>query len=231
MDVSKIRRIISEMKQKEFDFDEKGLEDSAEPKSVATDEQIAKAEKNMGIKYPETYKTFLKEYANGEIVLFGIEPMISQGLEESECYCNERNSARILHIEPEKGSYIFPEKRYISPEKMIAFTYYDGDQQSNSHWAFICDKEYSDNDYPVGYVSDNTENVICVLKNFVTWLVVFWQGNKNGRGYYDNVLMLLYPEYDDRRELIDDLISPEDYPLYEKLRKKYDSTFRKYGID
>lgn len=231
MDVSKIRRIISEMKQKEFDFDEKGLEDSAEPKSVATDEQIAKAEKNMGIKYPETYKTFLKEYSNGEIVLFGIEPMISQGLEESECYCNERNSARILHIEPEKGSYIFPEKRYISPEKMIAFTYYDGDQQSNSHWAFICDKEYPDNDYPVGYVSDNTENVICVLKNFETWLDVFWQGNKNGRGYYDNVLMILYPEYDDRRELIDDLISPEDYPLYEKLRKKYDSTFRKYGID
>ena len=231
MDVSKIRRIISEMKQKEFDFDEKGLEDSAEPKSVATDEQIAKAEKNMGIKYPETYKTFLKEYANGEIVLFGIEPMISQGLEESECYCNERNSARILHIEPEKGSYIFPEKRYISPEKMIAFTYYDGDQQSNSHWAFICDKEYSDNDYPVGYITQETENIICVLKNFETWLDVFWQGNKNGRGNYDNVLMILYPEYDDRRELIDDLISPEDYPLYEKLRKKYDSTFRKYGID
>ena len=231
MDVSKVRRIISEMKQKDFDFDEKGLEDSAEPKSVATDEQIAKAEKNMGIKYPETYKTFLKEYANGEIVLFGIEPMISQGLEESECYCNERNSARILHIEPEKGSYIFPEKRYISPEKMIAFTYYDGDQQSNSHWAFICDKEYSDNDYPVGYITQETENIICVLKNFETWLDVFWQGNKNGRGYYDNVLMILYPEYDDRRELIDDLISPEDYPLYEKLRKKYDSTFRKYGID
>ena len=170
MDVSNVRRIISEMKQKDFDFDEKGLEDSAEPKSVATDEQIAKAEKNMGIKYPETYKTFLKEYANGEIVLFGIEPMISQGLEESECYCNERNSARILHIEPEKGSYIFPEKRYISPEKMIAFTYYDGDQQSNSHWAFICDKEYSDNDYPVGYITQETENISCVLKNFETWL-------------------------------------------------------------
>ena len=231
MDVSRVRRIIAEMKAKEFDFDEKGLEDSAEPKSVATDEQIAKAEKNMGIKYPETYKTFLKEYANGEIVLFGIEPMISQGLEESECYCNERNSARILHSEPEKGSYIFPEKRYISPEKMIAFTYYDGDQQSNSHWAFICDKEYSDNDYPVGYITQETENIICVLKNFETWLDVFWQGNKNGRGYYDNVLMLLYPDYEDRMNLIDNLISPEDYALYEKLRKKYDSTFRKYGID
>lgn len=231
MDVSKVRRIIAEMKAKEFDFDEKGLEDSAEPKSVATDEQIAKAEKNMGIKYPETYKTFLKEYSNGEIVLFGIEPMISQGLERSECYCNERNSARILHIEPEKGSYIFPEKRYIYPEKMIAFTYYDGDQQSNSHWAFICDKEYSDNDYPVGYITQETENIICVLKNFETWLDVFWQGNKNGRGYYDNVLMLLYPDYEDRMNLIDNLISPEDYALYEKLRKKYDSTFRKYGID
>ena len=157
--------------------------------------------------------------------------MISQGLEESECYCNERNSARILHSEPEKGSYIFPEKRYISPEKMIAFTYYDGYQQSNSHWAFICDKEYPDNDYPVGYVSDNTENVICVLKNFETWLDVFWQGNKNGRGMYSNVIMLLYPEYEDRMELVDDLISPEAYPFYEKLRKKYDCNFKKYGLD
>ena len=68
MDVSKVRRIIAEMKAKEFDFDEKGLEDSAEPKSVATDEQIAKAEKNMGIKYPETYKTNLKLYFPGKKV-------------------------------------------------------------------------------------------------------------------------------------------------------------------
>ena len=43
--------------------------------------------------------------------------------------------------------------------------------------------------------------------------------------------MLLYPDYEDRMNLIDNLISPEDYALYEKLRKKYDSTFRKYGID
>ena len=51
MDVSKVRRIISEMKQKEFDFEQKGLYESATPTRLATDEQIAKAEKNMGIKY------------------------------------------------------------------------------------------------------------------------------------------------------------------------------------
>ena len=60
---------------------------------------------------------------------------------------------------------------------------------------------------------------------------VFWQGNRNGRGMYSNVIMLLYPEYEDRMELVDDLISPEAYPFYEKLRKKYDCNFKKYGLD
>ena len=40
MDVSKVRRIIAEMKEKDFDFDEKGLEDSAKPNTQATDELI-----------------------------------------------------------------------------------------------------------------------------------------------------------------------------------------------
>ena len=234
MDVSRVRKIIAEMKEKRFDFEEKGLEDSAEPKILATDGTIKKAEINMGIKYPDTYKTFLKEYSNGNIIMFGIEPMVSQGLEKSECLCNERTSAQILNfnnIHPEKKSYIFPEKRYVALGELVAFTYYDGDQISNSHWAFICDREYPHNDYPVGYVAQDTENVICVLKNFETWLDVFWQGNKNKRGYYSNVLMLLYPEYEDRMKLVTELVSPGAYPLYKSLREKYDCSFKKYGLD
>ena len=75
MDVSKVRRIISEMKQKKLDFPYKGLIEDATPRITATDAQIEKAEKETGVKYPETYKTFLKEYSNGEIVLLGIEPI------------------------------------------------------------------------------------------------------------------------------------------------------------
>lgn len=47
MDVSKVRRIIAEMKEKDFDFDEKGLEDSAEPNTLATDELIESQKKSL----------------------------------------------------------------------------------------------------------------------------------------------------------------------------------------
>ncbi len=232
MDVSKVRRIIAEMKEKDFDFDEKGLEDSAEPNTLATDELIEKSEKKLNIKYPETYKTFLKEYSNGNMVLFGIEPLVSLGLDASECLCDARTSDRLLHLkaEPDKKCYIFPEIRYIKQGQLIAFTFYDGYEISNSHWAFICDKEYPDNDYPVGYISADTGNIVCVLDNFETWLDVFWQGNKNRRGYYTNVIMILYPDYDDLCNLRDNTVSPGAYPLYKMLRKKNDINFKRYGI-
>ena len=45
MDVSNVRRIISEMKQKKLDFPYKGLIEDATPRITATDAQIEKAEK------------------------------------------------------------------------------------------------------------------------------------------------------------------------------------------
>lgn len=235
MDVSNVRRIISEMKQKKLDFEEKGLIEDATPRITATDAQIEKAEKETGVKYPETYKTFLKEYSNGEIVLLGIEPMVSLGLEKSERTMHGTdNSTYILHFKtrhPEKESYIFPEKRYVKIGDLMPITCYDGYEISNSHWAFICDKEYPDNDYPVGYITQDTENIVCVLKNFETWLDVFWQGNKYRHGYGTNVIMLLYSDFHDLCDLREECFTPEDYPLYKKLREKYDFNFRKYGID
>ena len=232
MDVSKVRRIIAEMKEKDFDFDEKGLEDSAKPNMLAADELIEKSEKKLNIKYPETYKTFLKEYSNGNIVLFGIEPLVSLGLDASECLCDARTSDRLLHLkaDPDKKCYIFPDIRYIKQGQLTAFTFYDGYEISNSHWAFICDKEYPDNDYPVGYISADTGNIVCVLDNFETWLDVFWQGNKNRSGHYTNVIMLLYPDYDDLCSLRDNTLSPGAYPLYKMLREKNDINFKRYGI-
>lgn len=166
------------------------------------------------------------------MVLFGIEPLVSLGLDASECLCDARTSDRLLHLkaEPDKKCYIFPEIRYIKQGQLIAFTFYDGYEISNSHWAFICDKEYPDNDYPVGYISADTGNIVCVLDNFETWLDVFWQGNKNRRGYYTNVIMILYPDYDDLCNLRDNTVSPGAYPLYKMLRKKNDINFKRYGI-
>ena len=49
------------------------------PVSSSTEEMILSAEKNCGIIFPESYKTFLKEYGNGDFYLFGAEPLMGVG--------------------------------------------------------------------------------------------------------------------------------------------------------
>lgn len=73
---------------------------------------------------------------------------------------------------------------------------------SLDHWAFICDKKYADNDYPVDYISQDTENVVYVLKNFEEWIKIFWEHNKNKTTYYTPVFHIFYPTQDDRDEIL-----------------------------
>ncbi len=101
---------------------------------------------------------------------------------------------------------------------------------SNNHWAFICDRNYPDNNYPVGYVSDDPEKIICVLESFEKWLEVFWKGNKDRNGEYESVFNLLYPDYEDRCSLRDDLNKPSDYTLYKAIKERNKENFERYGI-
>lgn len=70
-----------------------------------------------------------------------------------------------------------------------------------------------------------------MLKNFDTWLDVFWQGNHDRTVEYESVIRLLYTDYYDHEELVNELYKPEDYKIYKKLREKYDVNFKKYGIE
>ena len=84
MDIERVKGIIAEMKKKKLDVAEE-IVDTATPTNVATDDMVYETERNIGIKLPDTYKIFLKEYANGNIYLYGVEPMVSVGLEMKNC--------------------------------------------------------------------------------------------------------------------------------------------------
>ncbi|MBS7220857.1 MAG: SMI1/KNR4 family protein [Clostridiales bacterium] len=228
MDIERVKGIIAEMKKKKLDVAEE-IVDTATPTNVATDDMVYETERNIGIKLPDTYKIFLKEYANGNIYLYGVEPMVSVGLEMKNCLCKMRRQDEFFHSNTE--CYIYPENRFVKTNQLIPFTYGDSYDISNDRWVFICDNEYKDNDYPVGFLAQSTENIVCMLKNFDTWLDVFWQGNHDRTVEYESVIRLLYTDYYDHEELVNELYKPEDYKIYKKLREKYDVNFKKYGIE
>ena len=206
MDIERVKGIIAEMKKKKLDVAEE-IVDTATPTNVATDDMVYETERNIGIKLPDTYKIFLKEYANGNIYLYGVEPMVSVGLEMKNCLCKMRRQDEFFHSNTE--CYIYPENRFVKTNQLIPFTYGDSYDISNDRWVFICDNEYKDNDYPVG----------------------FWQGNHDRTVEYESVIRLLYTDYYDHEELVNELYKPEDYKIYKKLREKYDVNFKKYGIE
>lgn len=231
MGVEDVKKIVAEMNAKEIDVESQLIE-IATPTIKATDEMIEITEKNLGVILPESYKIFLKEYSNGNIFLLGVEPLVSVGLDVGKCRCTIRNSDLALHLTPcpNKECFIFPENRGVKLGQLIAFTYGDYYDMSNNHWAFICDRNYPDNNYPVGYVSDDPEKIICVLESFEKWLEVFWKGNKDRNGEYESVFNLLYPDYEDRCSLRDDLNKPSDYTLYKAIKERNKENFKRYGI-
>jgi len=168
MGVENVQRIIDGLKNTKFEMDE-GLIETATPTELATDEMIRYSEEKIGIKLPKTYKTFLKEYANGNISLFAVEPLVSVGLKKKQkCFCGIRTSAGYSRLNPDYDNdcYIYPEERSVRLSQLIMLTYGDYFEFSNDHWAFICDKEYLDNNYPLGYVTQDRENIVCVIKSF-----------------------------------------------------------------
>lgn len=56
-------------------------------------------------------------------------------------------------------------------------------------------------------------------------------GGKKGKAKdFESVFNLLYPDYEDRCDLQDECVTPEDDSIYEKIRKKYDGNFKKHGV-
>ncbi len=214
MSLENVRKMIAEMKGRGVGG-VRDLQEESTPTPCATDGDIRAAEEACGIRFPESYKVFLKEYGGGGFLLFGAEWLsgVSKAGREMADICTIKNSNRLLNfIHPEEHEkdevYVFPEKRYMPLREMVPFVYQNAFEVSNDHWAFLCDKEYPDNDYPVGFVLGETGDVVCVLENFEKWLEVFWQGNadapyENTMAGYLPVLYLLYTDWKDQMDLID----------------------------
>ncbi len=227
--------------------DVRDLQEEATPTPCATDEDIRAAETACGIRFPESYKVFLKEYGGGGFLLFGAEWLtgVSEAGRPGADLCEIKNSLRIIHPFHRKENwdcevYIFPAKKSVPLRQLVPFVYQNAVRVSNDHWAFLCDREYSNHDYPVGFVLGETGDVVCVLENFEKWLEVFWQGNadapyENTMAGYLPVLYLLYTDWKDQMDLIDlslfEGTEEEKVVFCDRLREKNDVNFRKYGVN
>lgn len=203
MSLESILRIIYDMKSKVIDV-ESDMVDSSLPNVAVSDKELEEIEQECGIIFPEAYKLFLKNYGNGGFYLFGVEPMLGIGKNVTPNLNKYKNSAKIFAEKDEKKTvYIFPEKRKVSLKQLVPFTYGGALELSSDHWVFICDKEYENHNYPIGYITQSSEDIICVLDGFEKWLEIFWNGNKDKNHIYLPVIHLLYEDYKKRMELLD----------------------------
>ena len=196
-----IDKFILEIKQKPLDVI-KDLIETATPKETASYEMIKYSEDKLNIKLPEAYKKYITQYSNGDFYMLGVEPMVGVGKKIDGSLCKLCYSNEILMSNHDKEVFINQQHRSIRLNQLIPFTFSDSLELSNDHWAFICDKEYTDNDYPIGYISQVSKNVVCVLKNFEEWLRIFWEHNKDLKTYYVPVFHILFPDEEDRYEIL-----------------------------
>lgn len=164
---------------------------------IASDDLINEKEISLGFKLPDSFKTFLKEFSNG-IMLLDSEPIGGVG-DDDDSPCG---SIFLASLQINKNIIeITPTKETISPDKLIVFSLYDAMDSANHFWAFICDKEYPKNEYRVGLVSQCTENIVVVLDSFEEWLTVFWNANKNSEDVV-SVFHSMYKTWEEREDLL-----------------------------
>ena len=193
-----IKEIAEKLRDKKLDGVFEGLIEESTPLEVASEEDIQLSEKLFGVTLPDSYKVFLTTFSNGEMFILGAEPLYGVGE-----HVRSANSAQYLSKNEDKMSYVFPENRYVPLRKLIPFTYGDMYELSNDHWAFMCDKEYPDHDYPVVYVCQSTGHIVWKLKNFEEWLRIFWETNRDRETGFSPVFYALCPNYRERIELVE----------------------------
>lgn len=200
---------------------------------VVSEKIIQCKEMSLGYKIPNSFKLFLKEFSNG-IMLLDSEPVggVGEGCPCGEIFlASKQINKSIIEITPIKET--------ISTDKLIVFSLYDAMDASNNCWVFICDKEYPDNEYRVGLISQATENIVVVLDNFEEWLTVFWKTNKDS-GEIISVFHSIYPIWEQREILLGcekvnkDFLKSDNKYLFDN--KYYDVIYgeaweRKYEIE
>ncbi|AEV69487.1 MULTISPECIES: SMI1/KNR4 family protein [Acetivibrio] len=185
------------MKVKDFINEINSIYPDIDKNEVASDVLISEKEKSLGYKLPKSFKTFLKEFSNG-IMLLDAEPIGGVG-EDDDSPCG---SIFLASSQIKKSIInIIPTKETITPDKLIAFSLYDAMDSANNFWVFICDKEYTDNEYRVGLISQYTEDIVVVLDSFEEWLTVFWNANKDSDDAV-SVFHSMYKTWEEREDLL-----------------------------
>jgi hypothetical protein len=179
-----------------------------------TDAEIERTEERLKIRLPESYKTFVKEYSNG-ICLLDTEPIA--GIGEPILYTTNRSREPFPGLEPPCGVInfaseilgdtenivkIIPTTEVNNTNRLLSFTMGDTYEASNSHWVFICDSMYPNNEYRVGFISQITGNIVAVLDNFERWLSIFWENEKKHKETKP-VFHIIYPRWEKRARLLD----------------------------
>lgn len=163
-------------------------------KMRATDAQLQEAESRLGLSLPESYKKFLVSISNG-IELFITEHIAST---EELLKTNDVSKTHFNNLSAVK----IKDRGLINASRLVSFTLWEYVNSSTNHWVFVCDKEYSDNEYPVGYICEDTGNIIQVLDGgFKEWLEIFWKGYKFGE--YKTVFSILHPEWEEMENFWD----------------------------
>ena len=231
MSIEYVHEIINKIKNKKL-YLEGGMEENETPTSIATEEMIKEAEDYCKIKLPESFRTLLKEFSNGNIYMYGVEPMVGVGLEHIMCsLMNCGNSLGLLSIKDfDKECYIVPQDKLVKINQLVPFTFGNADQLSIDHWVFICDREYPNNEYPVGYITQGSHNIVCVLESFEKWLEIFWEGNKDLDGEYQAVISILFPDYRSLMDLLDAETKEELISIYPQIIETNKENLIKYGV-
>jgi hypothetical protein len=152
-----IEKFISEINHKYPTISKKGF---------ATDAMIKNTEVRIGHKLPESYKTFLKNFSNG--MSFWNSEYI---------YSSEELGFESLKYPLFKYVKIIGTDKCVSMSNLICFTIGEAINSSNSCWAFICDGEYPNNEYKVGYITQSKGNIVEVLDNFEEWIAILWKNH------------------------------------------------------
>ncbi|AEV69716.1 SMI1/KNR4 family protein [Acetivibrio clariflavus] len=161
----------------------------------ATSQLIKDSEWYVNKPLPESYKKFVKYFSNG-IFLFEVEPILGVGRDLKGLPCGMIVPSGVL-VQKDNSCFIAPENRYVDRAKLIAFTAGSALDLSLDHWVFIADDSPENNEYKIGYVTQNTGNIALVLNSFEEWLNIFWQYNKD-EDTQVSVFHSLYKTFDER---------------------------------
>lgn len=164
---------------------------------IATEQMILQYEAELGYQLPNSFKEFLLKFSNG-IFLLTWEPI--GGVSKNSPCGDIGNVRRILPHVPDEV-LIVETNEWIETNRLISFTTFNAGEHSNDHWVFICEEGILNNEYRVGYITESTLKIVIVLENFIEWLNIYWEYNKNAEIILP-LFHILIPIWEDRISLI-----------------------------